>query len=112
MMYTLRDESAAQPERSRRPHNLGYQTKLKERTRTSGVCLESAFPLPGPAATMIALPALRVAGAAALGGAFWGGSGHSLPEEQPARRKRRNGLVVVKSVKTLKYNQCVSCEHS
>ena len=52
MTYTLRDESAAQPERSRRPHNLVYQTKLKERTMTSGVCLESAFPLPGPAATI------------------------------------------------------------
>ena len=42
----------------------------------------------------------------------FGGSGHSPPEEQPARRKRRNSLVVVQSVTTLKYNQCVSCEHS
>ena len=43
-----------------------------------------------------------------------GGSSHSPPQSSlPGhRRKRRNTLVVVKSVKTLKYNQCVSFEHS
>ena len=35
----------------------------------------------------------------------FGGSGHSLPEEQPARRKRRNSLVVVQSVAT---NVCLA----
>ena len=66
-----RSPARAQPSPSAHaPSQPGVSDETEGKNDKSGERLESAFPVPRRTATMSALPALRVAGAAAQGGAF------------------------------------------